>query len=118
MVPFQNFSRWFNRDFWKAFRDGNFPIYVPTVKKEKDSLIESVYNEIKTSRYAPSLPENEIFMNKGHGVARIVPVFSIKDYCVYYFCIKELEDVLCGNRTQNTFGGWTLGGKIRKKEQE
>lgn len=118
MVPFQKFSRWFNRDFWKAFRDGNFPIYVPTQKKEKDSLIESVYNEIKTSRYAPSLPENEIFMNKGHGVTRIVPVFSIKDYCVYYFCIKELEDVLCGNRTQNTFGGWTLGGKIRKKERE
>jgi hypothetical protein len=28
-----------------------------------------------------------------HGVARTVPVFGIRDYCVYYFCIKELEDV-------------------------
>jgi hypothetical protein len=55
-------------------------------------------------------------MNKGHGVARTVPVFSIRDYCVYYFCIKELEDVLCGNRTPNTFGGWTLGGQLRVQE--
>ena len=118
MVPFQSFSRWFNNDFWRAFREGNFPIYIPKTKNERNSLIESVYNEVKTSRYAPSLPENEIFMNKGHGVARIIHVFSIKDYCIYYFCIKELEDVLCRNRVENTFGGWTLGGKIRKKEQE
>ena len=47
---------------------------------------------------APSIPEAEIVMNKGHGVARTVPVFCIDDYCVYYFCIKELEDVLCGRK--------------------
>jgi Reverse transcriptase (RNA-dependent DNA polymerase) len=55
-------------------------------------------------------------MNKGHGVARTIPVFCIEDYIVYYFCIKELEDVISGNRTEHTFGGWTLGGKLRKKE--
>jgi hypothetical protein len=57
-------------------------------------------------------------MNKGYGVARTVPVFGIRDYCVYYFCIKELEDVLCGNRTPNTFGGWTLGGQLRLREND
>ena len=55
-------------------------------------------------------------MNKGHGVARTVPVFCIEDYCVYYFCIKELEDVLCVNRIPNTFGGWSLGGRLRQQE--
>jgi len=55
-------------------------------------------------------------MNKGYGVARTIPVFCIEDYIVFYFCIKELEEVLCVNRTKNTFGGWTLGGRMRKLE--
>ena len=55
-------------------------------------------------------------MNKGHGVARTVPVFCIEDYIVYYFCIKELEDVISGNRTKHTFGGWSLGGPLRTLE--
>lgn len=73
---------------------------MPQTKEEKNELIVKVYSNIKSSRYAPSLPEVEIILNKGLGVARVVPVFSIEDYCVYYFCIKELEDILCGNRVE------------------
>jgi hypothetical protein len=50
-------------------------------------------------------------------VARTIPVFCIEDYIVFYFCIKELEEVLCGNRTEHTFGGWTLGGRMRRLEE-
>ncbi|MBI4849539.1 MAG: RNA-directed DNA polymerase [Nitrospirae bacterium] len=116
MINRENFQRWFNRDFWKAFKNRAFPIKIPQTQNEKDDLIEKVYSSISSARYAPSIPEAEIVMNKGHGVARTVPVFCIEDYCIYYFCIKELEDVLCGNRTDNTFGGWTLGGKLRQQE--
>jgi hypothetical protein len=45
-------------------------------------------------------------------------VFCIEDYCVYYFCIKELEDVLCSKRVPNTFGGWRLGGQLPRAERE
>lgn len=83
---------------------------------DKEATVHKVYDSIVSARYAASIPEAEIVMNKGHGVARTVPVFCIEDYIVYYFCIKELEDVLCGNRTEHTFGGWTLGGKMRKLE--
>lgn len=114
----KDFSRWFNKDFWEAFRKKTFPIEIPISQKEKEELIDSVYKSIISVRYAASIPEAEIIINKGYGVARTVPVFCIEDYCVYYFCIKELEDVLCVNRTDNTFGGWSLGGKIRKKEYE
>ena len=113
-----DFTRWFNRDFWKAFSKKTFPIVVPQTKVEKKVLVEAVYEDIVSARYAPGIPETELVMNKGHGVVRTVPVFSIRDYCVYYFCIKELEDVLCGNRTPNTFGGWSLGGQLRVKEDD
>lgn len=111
-----DFLRWFNRGFWKAFSRSTFPIEIPKTPTEKAALVESVYDDIASARYAPGIPETELVMNKGHGVARTIPVFSIRDYCVYYFCIKELEDVLCGNRTPNTFGGWTLGGQLRVSE--
>lgn len=111
-----DFLRWFNRSFWKAFTRSIFPIDIPKTPADKAALVESVYNDIASARYAPGIPEAELVMNKGYGVARTVPVFSMRDYCVYYFCIKELEDVLCGNRTPNTFGGWALGGQLRVRE--
>lgn len=113
----EDFHRWFNRDFWRAFKNRTFPIKIPQTSSEKKDFVEKVYLSITSARYAPSIPEAEIVINKGHGVARTVPVFCMEDYCVYYFCIKELEDVLCVNRTDNTFGGWTLGGKFRQQEQ-
>lgn len=114
----EDFCRWFNRDFWKAFKDRAFPIKIPQTQKKKKYLVEEVCSSISSARYGPSIPEEEIVINKGHGVARTVPVFCIEDYCVYYFCIKELEDVLCVNRVANTFGGWTLGGKLRQQEKD
>ena len=116
-MKLEDFHRWFNRDFWKAFKNRSFPIRTPQTIKEKTDLVEKVFSSIESARYAPSIPETEIVINKGHGVARTVPVFCMEDYCVYYFCIKELEDVLCVNRTDNTFGGWTLGGKFRQQEK-
>lgn len=113
-----DFMRWFNSGFWKAFTNSTFPIVLPKTPAEKAQLLDSVFYEIESARYAPGIPEAELVMNKGHGVARTIPVFSMQDYCIYYFCIKELEDVLCGNRTQNTFGGWSLGGSLRKQEHD
>ncbi len=55
-------------------------------------------------------------MNKGHGVARTIPVFCIEDYIVYYFCIKELEDVISGNRTEHTFGRMVTRRDSAQKE--
>ena len=112
----KDFKRWFNRDFWRAFKNQAIPIWIPETPGEKDDLVKSVFESVQSARYAPQIPETELVSNKGFGVARTVPVFHIRDYCVYYFCIKELEDVLCVNRTPNTFGGWTLGGALRKKE--
>lgn len=116
MMKLRDFHKWFKYGFWRAFKHHDFPIEIPKTSKEKEALLKEVFESIVSARYTPSIPEAEMVINKGHGVARTVPVFCIKDYCVYYFCIKELEDILCGERTTNTFGGWTLGGNLRKYE--
>lgn len=115
-MRWEDFSRWFNHDFWRAFKNRTFPIQIPQTSAAKHATIRKVFEAVKSARYAPSIPEAEIVMNKGHGVARTIPVFCIEDYIVYYFCIKELEEVISGNRTNHTFGGWTLGGRLRKQE--
>jgi hypothetical protein len=118
MISREKFHRWFNRSFWNAFKNLAFPIKVPRDAGFQNELVDRVYESITSARYAPSVPEAELVLNKGFGVARTTPVFCIEDYCVYYFCIKELEDVLCVNRTPNTFGAWRLGGKLRKREHD
>lgn len=72
------FLRWFNRSFWKAFTRSIFPIDIPKTPDDKAALVESVYNDIASARYAPGIPEAELVMNKGYGVARTVPVFSMR----------------------------------------
>src|SRR6266511_5711364 len=79
----EDFHRWFNRDFWKAFKSRAFPIKIPQTQNEKNDLVEKIYSSISSARYAPSIPEAEIVVNKGPGVARTVPVFCMEDYCVY-----------------------------------
>ena len=39
----ENFQRWFNRAFWKAFKNRTFPIKIPEMENEKNDLIEKVY---------------------------------------------------------------------------
>ena len=113
-----DFLRWFNRDFWKAFRRWSSPLQIPPTKEEKVRLVNRVFEAVQSAQYSPSVPKIEIVSNKGMGVARYVPVFCIEDYCVYYFCLKELEEVLCRERVTNTFGGWTLGGQLPRAEHE
>lgn len=115
-MKWEDFKRWFNHSFWKAFKNRTFPIEIPQTAAEETAKVRAVFESVKSSRYAPSIPEGEIVMNKGYGVARTVPVFCIDDYIVYYFCVKELEEIISGDRTNNTFGGWSLGGELRKQE--
>ena len=112
------FYRCFNASFWRAFKDLSVPMELPRNAGEKTALLRRVWQSIESSRYAPGIPHAEVIVNKGHGVARTTPIFCIEDYCVYYFCIKELEEILCVNRTLNTFGGWALGGRLRRAEHE
>lgn len=118
MDDLKKFKQYFNRDFWRAFQDKQSFFDIPKSKTDKDAFIENLYSEIQERKYYPSVPRCYINRDKGNGVTRIVPVFTLKDYCVYYYCIKKIEDKIAYNRIENTFGGWTLGGLLRKSEDD
>lgn len=91
------------------------PGELPTSDDHRD-FIRRLYTDIVHFRYFPSAPRGYIVHNKFNGVPRIVPAFTYRDVCVYYFCIKVLEDFIAVNRISGTFGGWRLGNPIWKKE--
>jgi len=118
MDDLKKFRQYFSHNFWKAFQDKQSFFDIPKNKTDKDNFVDKLYKEIEERTYYPSVPRCYIDRDKGNGVTRIVPVFTLKDYCVYYYCIKKIEDKIAYNRIENTFGGWTLGGLIRKSEDD
>ncbi len=93
-------------------------VYLGKEKINKTELSEQIEKLLVDNNYSPSVPRFIIDYDKGNGVSRPVPVFSPIDYGVYYFCVKQLEENIAINRVEGTYGGWSLGGKIRHLEEE
>ena len=119
MESFDEFLGYFNEgkggNFWKTVtKDSLIPLEnIP----DKKALLKEIYYEISSGNYSPNKPRGYILINKGQCVVRLIPVFSIKDTCVYFYCTKKIEALIYGNRVPNTFGGWSLGGAIRCDER-
>lgn len=105
-----------DRKFWKWVRN-NSPKTYPSVP-DKDSFLIGLYKRIRNRTYYPNPPLEYITLNKGSGVLRIIPVLTLEDLCVYYFCARKLEKYIAYNRTPGTYGGFGLSGKLRKIEEQ
>lgn len=117
-ISLSDFKKYFNSNFWRVFREKVlFYSHSEVSSDEKNKIIEQLYFDLKNWNYYPSNPRNILYKEKWEWVPRIIPVFEIKDYCLYYFCIKQLENRIALNRTPNTFWGWSLGGLIRSEEE-
>lgn len=90
----------------------------PLDRNRRDRYLESLYKIIGSGLYTPSFPREYIVSNKHNSVARIVPSLTLNDYCVYYFCTKSVENYLAVNRVEGTYGGFSLGGEFRKREDK
>lgn len=82
-------------------------VYMEKPKNKKEFLLNLRQNLIN-QHYQPDIPREYIVFNKHNYVSRIVPTFTLQDYCVYFYCIKKLEECLCEDRVEGTFGAWKL----------
>ncbi len=115
MIDFDNFQQIIDRKFWRCITRDTL---CPVGEQSKDKLLRILYDSIVDKTYYPSPPREYLVSHKSQKVARIVPVFEIKDYCLYYFCVKRLEDFLTKERTPNTFGGWRLSNNFSELERQ
>lgn len=72
----------------------------------KAAWVNSLYHDVESGEYFPSIPRDYITLNKNRGITRICPQFSYQDTCVYYFCVRQLVDIIASGRVDGTFGGW------------
>ena len=88
--------------------------------RKRTEYLSSVYDNLLTNivTYKPNPPRRYITTPKSRYIIRVVPTFELDDYCIYYFCLKVLEDYIAENRVTGTFGGFRLGGKLRDKENQ
>lgn len=92
------------------------PFAPDDVPPARRPFLESLIEEIRSGQYFPSVPRGYIVENKHNRVARIIPVLTFRDACVYYFCVKQLEQELATGTVPGTYGGWTLGNPMRTRE--
>lgn len=116
MISKERFIKYFDNNFWKAINRSGF--FEKFNNKDKKELLHQVFSSIIARSYYPSTPTTVIIANKNLGVPRLIPVFDIKDYIVYFYCIKQIEEFIAINRIPNTYGGWTIGGLIRRTKEE
>jgi hypothetical protein len=115
MISKKEFQALFRGRFWSKISESVVPF--DEKPKNKTAFLDELYERLVERRYYPDLPRDYIVTDRHNRVPRIVPTFSYSDYCVYYFCIKTLEHCIAVNRVSGTFGGWTLGNAMRKKEE-
>lgn len=105
----------------RFFKHLNTKSLIPFEEKRKRTIfLGNVYDKLlgNITNYKPKPPRRYISIPKSRYVIRMVPTFELEDYCIYYFCLKVLEDYIAENRVRGTFGGFCLGGKLRDKENQ
>ncbi|OGG41060.1 hypothetical protein A2118_00660 [Candidatus Kaiserbacteria bacterium GWA2_50_9] len=105
-----------DKQLWDWMRkESKFPY--PTIPNaERERYLKELYTRVSERLYYPQPALDYLTLNKGKGVLRVVPVLSLDDICVYYYCVRKLEKFIAKNRINTTFGGFGLSGKLRRHE--
>lgn len=117
MISFEEFNKTISRSFWNHIKKNSYVSWLDFPRSKKAHL-KKLYDTVIDGTYTPTPPRDYVISNKHNAVARIVPSLTLNDYCVYYFCIARLEDYLAKNRVKGTYGGYRLGGEIRRQENK
>jgi len=115
MINFNNFDKHVGQRFWRHIHKETLIPYIDDVPERK-LFLKKLCESVEKMKYVPAPPRGYVVSHKQNLVVRFIPTLTEEDYCIYFYCIKCLEDEIAQNRVVGTYGGWRLGGKIRKLE--
>lgn len=112
---FTDFEKQIDNRYYKHLHIKSF---MPLSKiKDRKAFLLKLKNQLNSKEYHPHTPRGYIVQGKDHLISRIIPILNTEDACIYYYCIKKIEDCLAKTRVTNTYGGFSMGGPIRKSEE-
>lgn len=113
-----HFSSTSQAPFWKHLKNG---CGIPIVSKDefinRKDILASLESDVLKGKYFPESPIGFLSDSKKNSVPRFIPVFSVKDYSVFFASTKAFDKTLAEEAVEGTYGGWSLGGERRKKEE-
>lgn len=115
MVSDEKFEKIIGYRFWRHIHKETLIPFKGTAPT-RQRFLRDLAKKIRKMKYVPSPPRAFVVSHKQNLVVRFIPTMTREDYCVYFFCVKSLEDEIALNRVKGTYGGWRLGGKIRRVE--
>lgn len=86
--------------------------------RNREKLLAQLEKEVERGCYSPRPIHSFLSTPKANGIARFVPVLSFQDVAVYFACVKTFDEKLASLAVENTYGGWSLGGKRREFEEK
>jgi hypothetical protein len=104
MTNYDKFRKVFDGRFWNTLKQSLVPYKKDEEPGNKENFLKKLYEDIINCNYSPSIPRGYIVYNKHRRIVRIVPTFSYRDNCTYFFCIKNLEADIAINRVEGTYG--------------
>lgn len=111
---FDDFETLIDRRFYNHIQyKSNIPF---KICKSKSQFLKDLREKIEKKSYHPQTPRAYVVTGKEHLVSRIVPILQPEDSSIYYYCIRSIENDLSKTRVDGTYGGFSMGGSIRKLE--
>jgi hypothetical protein len=105
-----------DKKFWQWIRNKSLISYENI--SDQRVFLKDLFEKIANRTYYPNPPKEYLTINKGNGVLRVVPVLSLSDLLVFFYCVRKLEPYIAINRIPGTYGGFGLSGKLRKTEED
>lgn len=115
MTFYEQIKKQVGSRFWRHIHKETLIPYKRNIP-QREKFLKNLAEKIKSMRYVPSPPRAFVVSHKQNLVVRFIPTMTREDYCVYFFCIKCLEEEIAKNRVHGTYGGWKMGGRIRRME--
>lgn len=114
-----NFKHTREKKFWKDhIRNSFYPICFESNYRKRNELLENLESKIRKGDYQIGSVEALLSIPKSASVPRFIPVLNLEDTITYFECVRSFDPKLAGISVENCFGGWSMGGDRRRKEQE
>lgn len=108
MILQEDFSKEIDLNFWNSITK---KVWYKDIINYKDfdrrEVLSTIKEQINAHEYNFSTPIY-YFVPKKKGVLRKVKIYDIKDICIYYYCVKKIQDKLTKKikENENVFGGF------------
>lgn len=119
IVDVRRFKDAIDSRFWKHItKESSFKDILDYKDTRKDKFVSEVAKNLNSFEHHFSKPFYN-YIPKAHGILRKIKSYTLADTCIYYYCVKQLEDLLSNEikKTNHVFGGFrfTKDLKVSKK---